>query len=58
MELEPSGNAVKLCITHAIEREPSKLIEAVAGGWPNIISKPQISLGDRSDRAQPVPPRL
>jgi uncharacterized protein YndB with AHSA1/START domain len=38
MELEPSGGAVKLSITHTIEREPSKLIEAVSGGWPKIIS--------------------
>jgi uncharacterized protein YndB with AHSA1/START domain len=38
MELEPSGAAVKLSITHTIEREPSKLIEAVSGGWPKILS--------------------
>jgi uncharacterized protein YndB with AHSA1/START domain len=38
MELEPSGTAVKLSITHSIEREPSKLIAAVSGGWPKIIS--------------------
>ena len=38
MELEPSGTAVKLSITHTIEREPSKFIEAVSGGWPKIIS--------------------
>jgi uncharacterized protein YndB with AHSA1/START domain len=38
MEMEPNGTAVKLSITHTIEREPSKLIEAVSGGWPKIIS--------------------
>jgi uncharacterized protein YndB with AHSA1/START domain len=38
MELEPSGTAVKLSITHTIEREPSKFIEAVSGGWPKVIS--------------------
>ena len=38
MELEPTGTAVKLSITHTIERDPSKLIEAVSGGWPKIIS--------------------
>lgn len=38
MELEPSGTAVKLSITHTIEREPSKFIAAVSGGWPRIIS--------------------
>ena len=30
--------AVKLSITHTIDREPSKLIEAVSGGWPKVIS--------------------
>jgi uncharacterized protein YndB with AHSA1/START domain len=38
IELEPSGPAVKLSITHTIEREPSKFIEAVSGGWPKIVS--------------------
>ena len=38
MEIEPSGTAVKLTITHSIEREPSKFIEAVSGGWPKVIS--------------------
>ncbi len=38
IELEPFGSAVRLTITHTIEREPSKLIEAVSGGWPKIIS--------------------
>jgi uncharacterized protein YndB with AHSA1/START domain len=38
MELEPTGTAVKLSITHTIEREPAKFIVAVSGGWPKIIS--------------------
>jgi uncharacterized protein YndB with AHSA1/START domain len=38
MELELIGTAVKLSITHTIEREPSKFIEAVSGGWPKVIS--------------------
>jgi uncharacterized protein YndB with AHSA1/START domain len=38
MELEPSGTAVKLSITHTIEREPSQFIAAVSGGWPKVIS--------------------
>ena len=38
IELEPSGAAVKLSITHTIEREPSKFILAVSGGWPKVIS--------------------
>jgi len=38
MEVEQSGSAVKLSITHSIDREHSKLIEAVGGGWPKVIS--------------------
>jgi len=38
IELEPSGTAVRLCITHTIGRDPSTLIAAVSGGWPKIIS--------------------
>src|SRR5579859_2532464 len=38
MEIERCGAAVKLSITHTIEREPSKLIDAVSGGWPKILS--------------------
>ena len=38
MELEPVGRAVKLTITHGIERDASKLVEAVSGGWPKILS--------------------
>jgi uncharacterized protein YndB with AHSA1/START domain len=38
LELEPSGTVVKLSITHTMEREPSKFIAAVSGGWPKVIS--------------------
>jgi uncharacterized protein YndB with AHSA1/START domain len=38
IELEPSGTAVKLSIAHTIEREPSKLLGAVSGGWPKVVS--------------------
>jgi uncharacterized protein YndB with AHSA1/START domain len=41
IDLEPVDKAVKLTITHAMERsEPgdSKVIEAVSGGWPRILS--------------------
>jgi len=38
IELEPSGSAVKLSITHTIECDPSKFIAAVSGGWPKVIS--------------------
>jgi len=38
IELEPTGAAVRLSITHTIACEPSKFIEAVSGGWPKILS--------------------
>jgi uncharacterized protein YndB with AHSA1/START domain len=38
MELAPAGQAVRLTITHGVEREGSKLVEAVSGGWPKILS--------------------
>jgi uncharacterized protein YndB with AHSA1/START domain len=38
MELEPVDGTVKLTITHTIDRPRSKLIEAVSGGWPRILS--------------------
>ena len=38
MEIEPAGEVVKLTITHEIDRPVSKLIEAVSGGWPKILS--------------------
>jgi uncharacterized protein YndB with AHSA1/START domain len=37
-ELEQMDGAVKLTITHAMERPESKFIGAVAGGWPRILS--------------------
>ena len=38
IELEPAGSAVKLTITHEIDRPESRLITAVSGGWPKVIS--------------------
>ncbi len=38
IELEPAAGAVKLSVTHSIEREPSKVITAVSGGWPKVLS--------------------
>jgi uncharacterized protein YndB with AHSA1/START domain len=37
-ELEPMGGAVKLTITHALDRPESKFIESVSAGWPRILS--------------------
>ena len=38
IELAPQGSAVKLTITHEIERPDSKFISAVSDGWPTILS--------------------
>jgi uncharacterized protein YndB with AHSA1/START domain len=38
MELEPVEAAVKLTITHMIDKENAKFIEAVSGGWPKVLS--------------------
>ncbi len=38
MELESTGAAVKLSLTHTIAREPSKFIVAVSAAWPQTIS--------------------
>ena len=52
-ELEPVPDAdptvVKLSITHAIDCPESKLIHAVSGGWPRILSnlKSLLETGER-----------
>jgi uncharacterized protein YndB with AHSA1/START domain len=57
MELEPSGSAVKLTVTHTVERDPSKFIEAVSGGWPKVISNLKSLLETGSIALQePYPP--
>lgn len=38
IELEQVGEAIKLTVTHSIEREDSRLIGAVSGGWPQVLS--------------------
>ena len=42
MEVEPAGKpgeeSMKLTVTHTMERADSKLIAAVGGGWPLILS--------------------
>ena len=38
MEIEPVDETVKLTVTHSMEREDSKFIAAVSGGWPQILS--------------------
>jgi uncharacterized protein YndB with AHSA1/START domain len=51
MTLEAVGEATKLTVTHSIERDDSKLIEAVSGGWPKILSslKSMLETGESLD---------
>jgi uncharacterized protein YndB with AHSA1/START domain len=37
-ELEPQGDMVKLTLTHEIDVDGSKFIEAVSSGWPMILA--------------------
>ncbi len=37
-DLEPDGDVVKLTVTHQIDRDGSKLIEAVSNGWPRLLA--------------------
>jgi uncharacterized protein YndB with AHSA1/START domain len=37
-ELEKLGESVKLIIIHEIDKDGSKLIEAVSSGWPHILA--------------------
>ena len=48
MELEPADGVVKLTVTHEMARAGSKLIDAVGGGWPKILSnlKSLLETGD------------
>ena len=39
MEIEPQdGGSMKLTVTHTMQRSESKVIAAVGGGWPKILS--------------------
>ena len=51
IEIEPSPQGMKLTITHAIDKAESKLIEAVSGGWPRILS----SLKTLLETGHPMP---
>jgi uncharacterized protein YndB with AHSA1/START domain len=38
IEIEQAGEVVKLTVIHEIDKPGSKLIEAVSGGWPKVLS--------------------
>jgi uncharacterized protein YndB with AHSA1/START domain len=37
-ELEAVADTVKLTVTHSIDRPNAKFVQAVSGGWPQILS--------------------
>jgi len=38
IELEVAGDTVKFTVLHEIDKDDSKFIKAVSGGWPKILS--------------------
>jgi uncharacterized protein YndB with AHSA1/START domain len=56
-DLEPDGAVVRLTVTHTIEKENAKLIEAVSGGWPRILSslKTLLETGEPIASSHPKP---
>ena len=56
-ELEPTGEVVKLTVTHEIDTAKSKFIEAVSNGWPSILSslKSLLETGQALERTRKWP---
>jgi uncharacterized protein YndB with AHSA1/START domain len=50
-EVEQVDETVKLTIAHSSGRDASKLIEAVSGGWPKVLS----SLKSLLETGEPMP---
>jgi len=57
MDLVAESAVVKLSITHTIECEPSKLLTAVSGGWPKVLSNLKTFLETGSAAIAPAVPR-
>ncbi len=53
IDLEMTKDMVKLTVVHEIGRDGSKLIHAVSGGWPQILSslKSMLETGKALERA-------
>lgn len=47
-DLEEDGGVTKVTIAHSIEKDDAKVIEAVSGGWPRVLSslKSLLETGD------------
>jgi hypothetical protein len=59
-ELEQQGEAVKLTVTHEIDKKDSKLIKGVSGGWPIILAslKSLLETGESIERTRKFPAGL
>lgn len=64
IELEPTEGAVKLTISHEMNRPDSAFIQAVSGGWPKVLSNLKsllesgsIALGEPYPAAKAAPAR-
>jgi len=59
-ELEPSGDMVKLVVTHEIDMPQSKLLAGVSTGWPMILSslKSLLETGDALEASKHWPKDL
>jgi len=55
MEIEATGDATKLTVTHSIDKVDSQFIHAVSGGWPRIMSnlKSLLETGDVALASKP-----
>jgi uncharacterized protein YndB with AHSA1/START domain len=56
-ELEPMDEVVKLTVVHEIDVSESKLIQAVSGGWPAVLSslKSLLETGVELKRTRDLP---
>ena len=56
-ELEAKGEAVKLTVTHEMDRPDSKLIQKTSNGWPAILSslKSLLETGEPLDETRRWP---
>ncbi len=56
-EIEPANQCVKLTVTHEIDKLGSKLLKAVSGGWPAILSslKSLLETGDALEQTKHWP---
>ncbi len=54
IDIESANGSVKLTVAHEIDREGSKFIQAVSGGWPQILAslKSLLETGEALERPE------